>query len=225
MRNRGHRASLLLATSAIAWASAADAGETIAYSYDGLGRLIRVEHSGTVNNGVDARYSYDAADNRANVTVSGVPAVAGGGFEAPEIGAGYAYRPTGSPAAFAGNSGVAGNGSAWGFAAAPEGDQVAFLQGGEVPASIALTVAGLTPGASYKVGLRISARPGYSGIPVTLSLNGAALGTFSPPTTSFIAATSAAFTAAASSGTLIFTASGSPYQASGIDLVAVAASN
>ncbi len=69
----GHRAGLLLATSAIACATGARAGETVAYGYDSLGRLIRVERSGTVNNGVAAHYSYDPADNRTNVTVNGAP--------------------------------------------------------------------------------------------------------------------------------------------------------
>ena len=69
MRHRGFRAGLWPATSAIAFASAAWAGETITYSYDSLGRLTRVERSGTVNSGVTA-YSYDAADNRTNVTVA-----------------------------------------------------------------------------------------------------------------------------------------------------------
>jgi hypothetical protein len=152
------------------------------------------------------------------------PTVAGGGFEAPDMGSGYVYRPAGSPATFAGNSGVAGNGSAWGFAAAPEGDQVAFLQGGDEPAVISLPVTGLTPGASYKVSFRISIRPGHSANPVSLSFGGTALGTFNPPTAAFTSVTSAAFTAGASSGTLTFTASGSSiYFASGIDMVTVAA--
>jgi hypothetical protein len=65
---------LLLAGSAAAWASAADAGETLAYTYDALGRLTRVDHNGTVNNGVNAHYGYDSADNRTNVTVNMSPA-------------------------------------------------------------------------------------------------------------------------------------------------------
>lgn len=222
MRYRGHRAGLLLASSFIAWTSAAEAGETIVYSYDSLGRLVRVERSGTVNSGVNARYSYDPADNRTNVTVSGMPEVVGGGFELPEIGTGYVYRPTGSPATFAGNSGVTGNGSVWGFGAAPEGDQLAFLQGGEGPATISLQVTGLTPGAVYKVSYRISARPGYWGIPVSLSFNGTSLGTFNPPTTSFTSATSAAFTAGATTGTLTFSATGTVNHNSGLDLVTIA---
>jgi hypothetical protein len=212
----------LLAAGAAALASAAQAGETITYGYDELGRLTGVSHSGTVNSGVSAIYSYDAADNRTNVTVSTGPAVVGGGFEAPDMGTGYAYLPAGSPAVFAGNSGVAGNGSAWGFAPAPEGDQIAFVQGGESPASISLPVVGLTPGARYAISFRISIRPGFAGIPVTLSYQGVPLGTFNPPTTGFTAATSAAFTASSSSGLLAFTGSGTIYDDSGIDLVTIA---
>ncbi|MET1111322.1 MAG: hypothetical protein ABWX67_07335 [Allosphingosinicella sp.] len=220
MRRRGHS---IWACSALALAGAADAAETVTYSYDSLGRLVRVEHGGSVNAGARADYAYDSADNRTRVTVSGVPTVAGGGFEAPEVGAGYQYRPGSGPAVFTGGSGVAGNNSVWGFAAAPEGDQLAFLQGGEAPATISLPVTGLTPGASYKVSFRLSARPGYWGMPVSLSFNGAALGTFDPPTTAFTAFTSPAFTAGSSSGILVFSASGIVHQNSGLDLVTIAA--
>ena len=64
----GYRASLLLATSAIAWAGNADANETISYSYDSLGRLVRVERSGTVNNGVNAAQP-DTPNNRTVQTI------------------------------------------------------------------------------------------------------------------------------------------------------------
>ena len=40
------------------------ASETITYKYDARGRLIRVSHSGTVNNNVVTNYSYDKAENR-----------------------------------------------------------------------------------------------------------------------------------------------------------------
>jgi large repetitive protein len=46
------------------------AGETLTYSYDARGRLVQVVHSGAVNNGTTANYTYDKADNRSNVTVS-----------------------------------------------------------------------------------------------------------------------------------------------------------
>ena len=51
-------------------AVAAAASETISYSYDARGRLVRVSHSGTVNNNVTANYVYDKADNRTNVNVA-----------------------------------------------------------------------------------------------------------------------------------------------------------
>lgn len=50
---------------------AANATETITYTYDAKGRLTKVERSGTVNHGVKAEYAHDKADNRTNVTVTG----------------------------------------------------------------------------------------------------------------------------------------------------------
>ena len=49
------------------------AAETITYTYDARGRLVKVERSGTVNNGVRAEYKHDKADNRTTVTVTGSP--------------------------------------------------------------------------------------------------------------------------------------------------------
>lgn len=54
-------------------AAAALANEAVTYTYDARGRLVKVEHSGTINNGVVANYSYDKADNRTNVKVTGAP--------------------------------------------------------------------------------------------------------------------------------------------------------
>lgn len=62
-------ARFFLATSLVALAAAAQGNETISYDYDSLGRLVRVDRSGTVNNGVNAAYCYDSADNRTSVTV------------------------------------------------------------------------------------------------------------------------------------------------------------
>lgn len=55
----------------ISVATAASASETITYTYDALGRLVQVARSGTVNNGASAGYTYDPANNRTNVTVTG----------------------------------------------------------------------------------------------------------------------------------------------------------
>ena len=59
-------AALLAAGTSPVWAS-----ETITYSYDALGRLIKVVHSGSVNNNQQTVYTIDPADNRTNVTTTG----------------------------------------------------------------------------------------------------------------------------------------------------------
>ena len=51
----------------------ASAAETITYTYDARGRLIKVERTGTVNNGVTTNYTIDKADNRTNKTTTGSP--------------------------------------------------------------------------------------------------------------------------------------------------------
>ncbi|HEU0098961.1 MAG TPA: hypothetical protein VFQ67_09325 [Allosphingosinicella sp.] len=223
MRIRGLRAGWLPAL-ALGFSTAAVAVETISYSYDGLGRLVGVKRAGTVNDGVEARFAYDSADNRTSVVVTGLPAVVGGGFEAPDLGASYRYRIAGGPVVFAGNSGIAGNGGGWGLADAPEGRQAGFLQSYGTASTIRLAVTGLTPGSSYRFHFRIAARIGYGANPVTLSFDGVALGTFTPGSAAFAAVASAPFTASAGSGTLTLTGSASPADLGvGIDSVTVAA--
>jgi len=53
--------------------TAAQAGETITYTYDAKGRLVKVERSGGVNNGVKAQYTHDKANNRKTLKVTGSP--------------------------------------------------------------------------------------------------------------------------------------------------------
>lgn len=52
---------------------AAEAAETITYRYDARGRLVRIERTGSVNNGVVTEYGHDKADNRTQKTTSGSP--------------------------------------------------------------------------------------------------------------------------------------------------------
>jgi YD repeat-containing protein len=52
---------------------AAQAAETITYSYDAKGRLIKVVRAGTVNNAVTYDYAYDKANNRNKVKVTNSP--------------------------------------------------------------------------------------------------------------------------------------------------------
>lgn len=65
----GRAEKVLIAAAFAALAATAMAGETITYSYDARGRLVRVVRSGSVNNAVTANYSYDKADNRTQVNV------------------------------------------------------------------------------------------------------------------------------------------------------------
>jgi YD repeat-containing protein len=51
----------------------ANAAETQKYRYDAKGRLIKVERTGTVNNGVTTEYTHDKADNRTRLKTIGSP--------------------------------------------------------------------------------------------------------------------------------------------------------
>ena len=58
---------------AIGCSQLAGASETVNYTYDAKGRLVKVVHSGSVNNNVTSNYTYDSADNRNVVIVTGAP--------------------------------------------------------------------------------------------------------------------------------------------------------
>ena len=66
------RYAALLFSAALS-SSSAHAGETVTYSYDAKGRLVKVVHTGTVNNNVQTTYTHDKADNRKNTTTTGSP--------------------------------------------------------------------------------------------------------------------------------------------------------
>lgn len=75
MATKRMAAIVVLGTLALAAAasSLAGASETIDYTYDAKGRLVKVVHTGTVNNNVVSNYTFDSADNRKKVTVTGAP--------------------------------------------------------------------------------------------------------------------------------------------------------
>jgi len=75
-----HARKILFAGAALLTFAPTLAQETITYQYDARGRLIAVSHSGAVNNGLSANYTYDKADNRTNVTVAGTTTCAGASF-------------------------------------------------------------------------------------------------------------------------------------------------
>jgi hypothetical protein len=206
----GVRRALLLTGAAMTAAGAAYASETISYGYDARGRLIAVTRTGTVNDGVSTGYAYDKADNRTLRTTTGAPeaAVPDRSYELPDAGSGYIQNPTVSGVTFAGRAFVAGNGSAWSFASAPDGDQVGVVQTySGATGSISHNVTGLVPGATYRVTFMQAARPVYGGIPLALSVDSTGLGTFTPASTSFSSATSTTFVAGSSSATIAFAGS------------------
>lgn len=66
-------ATSILGLMGLCAASAAIAGETVTYTYDAKGRLVKVVRTGTVNNNVTYDYTLDKANNRTNVKVTNSP--------------------------------------------------------------------------------------------------------------------------------------------------------
>ncbi|AMG75791.1 RHS Repeat protein [Sphingopyxis granuli] len=64
---------LLGAVALLAMSSAATAAETITYTYDAKGRLVKVVRTGTVNNNVTVEYTHDKADNRTRLKTTNSP--------------------------------------------------------------------------------------------------------------------------------------------------------
>ena len=117
----------------------------------------------------------------------------------------FQYNPTGSSWTFNGGSGISRNASAFTSAnpPAPEGFQVAFLQG--AGATISTQLNGLTPGAEYLLVFSAAQRAGYISQTWNASIAGSVIGSFAPPNTATnYQDYSATFTASATSSLLAF---------------------
>lgn len=121
----------------------------------------------------------------------GIPAplgIANASFETPNVGANsYQYNPTGGSWTFSADSGIQGNGSAWGAPTAPAGTQTAFLQiqNGGNNGTISQTISFGAIGSytlSFSAALRAS--PHNGAISLNVLVDGTVVGTFSPTTTS-----------------------------------------
>jgi cell surface hyaluronidase len=129
------------------------------------------------------------------------------GFEMPSVGTGtygaFRYNPSGSPWTFDGLSGVAGNGSGFtgGNPAAPEGTQVAFLQGA-CSVSQSVTLAAGTYNLIFGAAQRANFQ--YSSQTVQVQVDGTAVGTFTPAGTSYADYVTNSFTVTAGSHTIRF---------------------
>lgn len=63
----------LLGLAGLCAAAGAMASETVTYTYDAKGRLVKVVRTGSVNNNLTYDYAHDKADNRTNVKVTNSP--------------------------------------------------------------------------------------------------------------------------------------------------------
>jgi hypothetical protein len=62
---------VLVSAAALTLPFGVNAAETVTYSYDARGRLVKVVRTGTVNNNVQVVYTHDKANNRKTVVVTG----------------------------------------------------------------------------------------------------------------------------------------------------------
>jgi subtilisin family serine protease len=134
--------------------------------------------------------------------------LSGAGFEAPSVGTGsfgsFQYDPTGTPWSYSGSAGVAGNGSGFtsGNPNAPEGTQVGFLQRA---GSFSQVISGMAAG-TYLLTFDAAQRANWqaSRQDFQVLVDGVAVGTFIPASTSSAQYTTSVFTVAAGSHTIAF---------------------
>ncbi|MBZ5524872.1 MAG: hypothetical protein LAP21_21785 [Acidobacteriia bacterium] len=199
-----------------------EAGKLRKTCSDALGRLVEVDepNPGAVATTATGSVTISGSEQTGNTTVS--IAVANPGFETPALGSGasaYQYHPAGSSWAFGpnsgfdangvivGGSGITGNNS--GFTSsnppAPEGAQVAFLQGG--PANfISQSLSGFQAGVNYTVSFLAAQRGNFNagGQDFDVYIDATLLGTFRPASTSYALLATPAFTTTAGAHTLKF---------------------
>jgi hypothetical protein len=117
------------------------------------------------------------------------------GFEAPLLAAGgYAYNPQGGAWAFSGTTGggIQSDGSAWAAKAAPQGQQTAFLQGGDAHMTQMVQLAPGVHNISFYAARRAS--DGANVNPVQVKVNGIPIGRpISPVGAEFIKYTTESF--------------------------------
>jgi hypothetical protein len=138
------------------------------------------------------------------VSAKAVPIIQNNSFEVP-VTATYVYRPAGASWTFSGMSGVAQNASNFGYANAPDGVNVAFLQTNVgVAGSISQNLTGLTVGQAYSFSFDLAQRPGYPDTAIDVTFNGTDLGSYDSTSTGFILFTTQSFIASGNNGTLTF---------------------
>ena len=123
------------------------------------------------------------------------------GFEAPALGAGnFQYDPTGTIWTFSGGAGIAANGSGFtnGNPSAPQGTQVAFLQGkGSFSQSITLGAG------NYQISFQAAQRAGNHQN-FNILVDGNSVGSFTPAGSSYALSSTSTFTLTSGTHTITF---------------------
>jgi serine/threonine-protein kinase len=128
------------------------------------------------------------------------------GFETPQVGTGthaFAARPAGSPWTFTGGAGVAGNGCGYtgGNPNAPQGTQVAFLQG--TPSRISQTVQ--FKAGAYTLSFQAARRASFGNNQTfQVRIDDAVVGKFTTSGTNYVTMTTDNFTVEAGAHTITF---------------------
>ena len=163
------------------------------------GDKIRFEVGGVSNN-TDDLTSFDPS-----IAFTQASALGDTSFELPTLHhSSYSYSTTGSPWTFGNQTGISSAGSAFGNSA-PDGTQVAFVQGAVAGSCMSQSVSGLTIGNRYSFTVSAAQRSGSEGgQSVSATLGGASLGSITPSSTNFADVTTGSATATATTETLSF---------------------
>jgi len=199
-----------------------EAGKQRAACTDALGRLVEVHEPNPGSVATNATGSVTISGSEQAISFGLSISVANSGFETPSLGSGanaYQYHPAGSSWTFGANSGVDGNnnvvggsgitGNNSGFTssnpAAPEGAQVAFLQGGSAN-FISQSLSGFQAGVNYTVYFQAAQRGNFNagGEDFDVYLDSSFLATFNPASTSYALLSTPAFTTTAGTHTIKF---------------------
>ena len=200
-------ATVTLSDNRVAGDVLSDTYTTASFADASVGNNKPVTVNGIAISGTDAG-NYTLASTTATTKADITPAsltVIDPGFEQPVVGTGaFEYDPTGSPWVFTGGSGISGNNSAFtsGNPPAPQGVQVAFLQG---TGSFTQSVTGWAAG-SYVLTFDAAQRGnfGVSQQNLDVLIDGSVVGTFKPSSTSYQGYSTASFTVTAGTHTIEF---------------------
>ncbi|SIO21179.1 Calx-beta domain-containing protein [Parasphingorhabdus marina DSM 22363] len=139
------------------------AGETVLYTYDELGRLVRTQQTGSINNGVTTDIDYDDAGNRTGYEVTGSSGAGSDGGATGNVGGGSGSNTGGGGS---GGGGETPPGFAVSDTSTTEGGNLVFTvtKSGSVTSSYSVSYA--TANGSAVTGSDYAAKSG------TLTFNG-----------------------------------------------------